>query len=87
MSQVNVVRAWKDEEYRNSLSAAERAALPDNPAGVLQPTDDELRGAEGGGFGTFNGCIIQTLVQPCPIKLPPSSVLPVCPLPSTIIFI
>src|SRR5262249_27576124 len=30
---VDVIRAWKDEAYRASLSAAERAALPPNPGG------------------------------------------------------
>jgi mersacidin/lichenicidin family type 2 lantibiotic len=58
MSQVNVIRAWKDEEYRNSLSAEERAALPENPAGLVELTEAELRanGAFGpGGFGGFGG--------------------------------
>src|SRR4051794_23240689 len=31
-SHVDVVRAWKDSEYRAGLSEAERAALPENPA-------------------------------------------------------
>jgi mersacidin/lichenicidin family type 2 lantibiotic len=48
MSHVNVIRAWKDEEYRNSLSEAERAALPENPAGLLDLTETELQQAEGG---------------------------------------
>jgi mersacidin/lichenicidin family type 2 lantibiotic len=48
MSQVNVIRAWKDEEYRSSLSAAERAALPENPAGLLEATEAELDRAAGG---------------------------------------
>jgi mersacidin/lichenicidin family type 2 lantibiotic len=48
VSRVNVIRAWKDEEYRNSLSAAERAALPDNPAGLLETTEAELDQAVGG---------------------------------------
>ncbi len=30
---VNVIRAWKDAEYRASLSADQLAALPSNPAG------------------------------------------------------
>jgi mersacidin/lichenicidin family type 2 lantibiotic len=32
MCKTDVVRAWKDEEYRMSLSAAEREMLPENPA-------------------------------------------------------
>jgi mersacidin/lichenicidin family type 2 lantibiotic len=35
MSTQTIVRAWKDESYRSSLSEAERAALPANPAGVI----------------------------------------------------
>lgn len=36
MSKIDVVRAWKDEEYRAALSASELAALPANPAGSVE---------------------------------------------------
>jgi mersacidin/lichenicidin family type 2 lantibiotic len=45
---MDIIRAWKDEEYRNSLSAAERAMLPENPAGMIELTDEDLDGAAGG---------------------------------------
>jgi len=48
MSQVNVIRARKDEEYRQSLSAGELALLPDNPAGAIELTDGEMLAVEGG---------------------------------------
>jgi mersacidin/lichenicidin family type 2 lantibiotic len=48
MSNINIIRAWKDADYRNSLSEAERAALPANPAGIIELTDAELCGASGG---------------------------------------
>ena len=48
MSQVNVVRAWKDEEYRVSLTEAERASLPENPAGLIELAEAELGQAAGG---------------------------------------
>ncbi len=48
MSTVDIVRAWKDEEYRNSLSDEQRALLPDNPAGLVELDDSELAGIEGG---------------------------------------
>jgi mersacidin/lichenicidin family type 2 lantibiotic len=48
MSQVNIVRAWKDEEYRHSLAESERARLPENPAGLLEQTEAELERAAGG---------------------------------------
>jgi len=38
----NIVRAWKNEAYRQSLSAEERAMLPENPAGGFELTDAEL---------------------------------------------
>ena len=44
MSKQNIIRAWKDENYRRSLSEAERAALPENPAGRVDL--DELTAAE-----------------------------------------
>ena len=42
LSMTSIVRAWKDDEYRQSLSEAERAALPQNPAGMVELTDGEL---------------------------------------------
>lgn len=36
MSNVDVIRAWKDEEYRLSLSETQLAMLPDNPAGLVE---------------------------------------------------
>jgi mersacidin/lichenicidin family type 2 lantibiotic len=48
MSHENIVRAWKDEEFRNSLSAEELALLPENPAGVIELEDAELEAVTGG---------------------------------------
>jgi mersacidin/lichenicidin family type 2 lantibiotic len=48
MSIKTIIRAWKDAEFRNSLSVAERAALPPNPAGVIELSDAELKYAAGG---------------------------------------
>ena len=42
MSDHDIVRAWKDAEYRAGLSEAERAALPVHPAGLLDLSDAEL---------------------------------------------
>ena len=52
MSSINIVRAWKDAEYRNSLSDAERGALPENPAGVIALTDEEMDLLVGGNLPT-----------------------------------
>jgi mersacidin/lichenicidin family type 2 lantibiotic len=43
----NIVRAWKDETYRQSLSAQEQAMLPANPAGEIELTDTELEAVYG----------------------------------------
>ena len=48
MSKKNIVQAWKNPSYRNSLSEAERAALPENPAGSIQLSDAELGQVAGG---------------------------------------
>jgi mersacidin/lichenicidin family type 2 lantibiotic len=38
----NLVRAWKDNVYLQSLSAEEQALLPANPAGEIELTEAEL---------------------------------------------
>ena len=47
MSKKDVIRAWKDAEYRNSLTAEELAALPENPAGATELPDSELENVAG----------------------------------------
>ena len=57
MSKLDIVRAWKDEEYFNKLSESERSLLPQNPAGVIELTDQDLLQAEGGTtFSLTLGC-------------------------------
>ena len=36
MSTLQIVRAWKDEAYRNSLTQAQRDQLPAHPAGTIE---------------------------------------------------
>jgi mersacidin/lichenicidin family type 2 lantibiotic len=43
-----IIRAWKDLEYRLSLSDAERAQLPEHPAGLVELTEKELSPVVGG---------------------------------------
>ena len=73
MSKSNVIRAWKDPAYLNSLSEAERAKLPANPAGAIEISDAELGQTAGGKpphtladecGATYLTC---TLSQPCSI--------------------
>lgn len=48
MNIATIIRAWKDDDYRLSLSETERALLPANPAGLVELTDDELAQVAGG---------------------------------------
>jgi mersacidin/lichenicidin family type 2 lantibiotic len=48
MSSINIVRAWKDAEYRESLSREQLALLPENPAGMIELNIDELELVSGG---------------------------------------
>ena len=47
----DIVRAWKDDEYRQSLSDEERGSLPTNPVGEIELTDADLELVYGGGGG------------------------------------
>ena len=47
MSKIEMVRAWKNKSYRSSLAAEDRTRLPDNPAGVVELSADELDGNTG----------------------------------------
>ena len=58
MSKNDVIRAWKDANYRKSLSPAQLAALPANPAGATELSDEEL--------GAVSGGIIKPTLAVCP---------------------
>jgi mersacidin/lichenicidin family type 2 lantibiotic len=47
--QNTVVRAWKDEDFFNELSVEQVEELPENPAGLVKLTDEELDEASGQG--------------------------------------
>jgi mersacidin/lichenicidin family type 2 lantibiotic len=53
------IRAWKDVEYRLSLSDAERAQLPEHPAGLVEMTEKELSPVGGGGAAGFGGGVFR----------------------------
>jgi mersacidin/lichenicidin family type 2 lantibiotic len=48
MAHVDVIRAWKDEDYRQSLSDAQRAMLPPHPAGLIELAEEQMGGVVGG---------------------------------------
>jgi mersacidin/lichenicidin family type 2 lantibiotic len=63
MSNIDIIRAWKDDDYLNSLSEEQRSQLPENPAGIVELSDEDMEGVNGGwgsyyrcGGGGSNGC-------------------------------
>jgi mersacidin/lichenicidin family type 2 lantibiotic len=53
----DVIRAWKDLEFRRSLAPSQRALLPEHPAGLVELADAQLDQAAGGNNphpGTWN---------------------------------
>ena len=48
MTTKHVIRAWKDPEYRNALSQAERTLVPEHPAGMIELSDSDLGKVAGG---------------------------------------
>lgn len=46
MRSIDIVRAWKDPEYRKSLSPEELATVPECPTGSV--SDEELKTVAGG---------------------------------------
>jgi mersacidin/lichenicidin family type 2 lantibiotic len=67
MSPELVIRAWKDPEFRKSLTGEQRDTLPDNPSGrsMTELSEEELLGITGGALaqpakdllGPNTGCV------------------------------
>ncbi len=80
--EIDVIRAWKDEEYRNSLSEEQRSQLPENPAGVIELTVLEMEAVAGGvgDCGTHHVCPTKNncVTQNCQSYDCPTSAFSVC---------
>lgn len=77
----NIVRAWKDEFYRESLSDEERAQLPENPVGELELTDAELGSVFAGRGGdeghTYGPCADISFIRGgCHTRFPRECIVP-----------
>ncbi|MGK7901367.1 MAG: mersacidin/lichenicidin family type 2 lantibiotic, partial [Hormoscilla sp.] len=48
MSNIDIIRAWKDKDYRDGLSEEEKAQLPAHPAGLIELTDEDMSSMAGG---------------------------------------
>lgn len=44
----DIIRAWKDQQFRDSLSEEQRAQLPANPVGLVEIDDEQLVQVIGG---------------------------------------
>ena len=55
--QIDIIRAWKDEAYRQSLSEEERRTLPESPVGDIELTDADLEAVYGGATALV-GCSV-----------------------------
>jgi mersacidin/lichenicidin family type 2 lantibiotic len=62
---IDIIRAWKDDIYRQGLSQEQQHMLPANPAGELELTCTELRSVYGGCGGQFPG----ETFSPAPLAL------------------
>ena len=65
MANVDIIRAWKDEDYRQSLSAEQQEQLPVNPAGLVELDDEEMSSVSGGLRHTGCGDPLHTPVRAC----------------------
>ena len=84
MSKIDVVRAWKDENYRAGLSDFERSQLPDNPAGLIELSETDLHNV-GGALITEVFC--WSFIACPPITASVTNELTDCPPPNTVFFI
>ena len=50
-----IIRAWKDKNFREGLSQEQRAQLPAHPAGLVEIDDEQLVQVTGGGVKSY-GC-------------------------------
>jgi mersacidin/lichenicidin family type 2 lantibiotic len=48
-----IIRAWKDKNFRDSLNEEQRAQLPVNPAGLVEIDDAQLVQVAGGGINSY----------------------------------
>jgi len=67
MTRETIIRAWKNEQYRHTLSTTEQAELPQHPAGVIELEEASLGNVAGGeDRKTWDfECLVSVLVGTC----------------------
>ena len=74
---MDVVRIWKDPEFRRRLSATERSAVPASPVGEVELAEGSLYGISGGA-GAVPNFPTQTCLT-CTRACPTRGCTPTCP--------
>lgn len=64
MSPVDIIRAWKDDAFRNSLSPTQQLQLPANPAGLVELSDEDMLTVSGG-CTTCGNPLHTPVIKPC----------------------
>jgi mersacidin/lichenicidin family type 2 lantibiotic len=62
MNNIDIIRAWKDAEYRKSLSSEELALVPESPVGQVELTEADLTQVSGGTLSVACSVICQSVV-------------------------
>ncbi len=70
MNKQDIIRAWKDKAYRQSLSREQQTALPEHPAGEIELVEEDLHAVHAAAIpimpdSTTEGC------DPTPRTPPP----------------
>jgi len=79
---LDVVRAWKDESYRQSLSEEQIGQMPANPAGEIELTEMELLSIYGdGGAGPYGAPVAAIHHAVAPVGLGAVGVAAAAPVP------
>jgi mersacidin/lichenicidin family type 2 lantibiotic len=57
MSYIDIIRAWKDDDYLESLNEEEKGLVPENPAGIIELSDREMQCVNGGFLEQSFACV------------------------------
>jgi mersacidin/lichenicidin family type 2 lantibiotic len=53
MKKADIIRYWKDQDYRNNINKHEDVMFPEHPASAFTLSDNDLRSVGGAGGSTF----------------------------------